>query len=402
MNTRFSLITLSISTAVLSLALVTNVAGATPSSVSDDAIGIGADVVTRGVADNHLLSHQDPDISQAEPLTLTEPISIYLPLLSTAGYIDKSAERNALMVLYNSTNGDGWFNDTGWGTDSSHCDWYGVTCSEHEHVTIIDLSFNGLTGTLPPEIGNLPMLTVLRLYGTFYLPCISYGAKGPPPCDLEYYQLRDPLPPEIGNLANLRELDLGLNQFAYLPPEIGNLSNLQVLKVTENPLTSLPPEIGNLANLHTLDLRWSKLTSLPPEIGNLANLQELWLLDNQLSSLPSEIGNLVSLQYLSLGSNQLASLPPEIGNLVSLEYLYLGSNQLPSLPPEIGNLVSLGFLGLSYNKLSGSIPAFLTNLGNLSILYLDGNPDFTCWETEEARDWALSLDGYSGPTCYLP
>jgi Leucine-rich repeat (LRR) protein len=388
--------------AVSSLALVITVVGATASIVSGETIGIKADTVIESAIDNHLLADLRPNISQDEPLTLTEPISIYLPLVSTAGYIDKTVERAALMALYNSTNGDNWYNNTGWGTEASYCEWFGVTCDQNGQVKIIDLSFNGLTGTLPSEIGDLPMLTVLRLYGTFESLCVSYGTKTPPPCGLKYYQLSDPLPPEIGNLMNLQELDLGLNQFTYLPPEIGYLSNLQVLKVGENPLTSLPPGIGNLANLLTLDLQWSELTSLPPEIGNLANLQELWLEDNELSSLPSEIGNLVSLQYLGLGSNKLASLPPEIGNLMSLQYLYLGSNLLTSIPPEIGNLVSLGFLGLTYNKLAGSIPAFLSNLANLSSLYLYGNPDLTCWETEEARDWALSIEGYFGPTCYFP
>jgi len=45
---------------------------------------------------------------------------------------------------------------------------------------------------------------------------------------------------------------------------------------------------------------------------------------------------------------------------------------------------------------------FLTNLVNLDSLDLSNNPDLTCWETEEARDWALSLDDYYGPTCFLP
>jgi hypothetical protein len=30
------------------------------------------------------------------------------------------------------------------------------------------------------------------------------------------------------------------------------------------------------------------------------------------------------------------------------------------------------------------------------------NVDLTCWETEEARDWALSLQYYNGPTCFIP
>jgi Leucine-rich repeat (LRR) protein len=484
MNTRFSLIALSIADAVLSLALVITVVGATASSVSGAATGIEQETVLREVAVNHLFAYQAPDIGQDEPMTLTEPISIYLPLLNN-GYIKNYAERAALMALYNSTNGGQWLNRYGWGTTSPHCEWYGVTCDEEEHVTVLDLGGNGLTGTLPSEIGNLPMLTVLRITGTEIF-CGKYCH------DLMY--LSGPIPAEIGNLANLRELNLWGNQLTSLPPEIGNLVNLRELYLWGNPLMTLPPEIGNLANLQVLNVASSQLTSLPPVIGNLLNLQELnvnfnqlaslhpgignlsslqklsltgnlltslpreicnlvnlqsldmslnqlaslppdlgnmvsleslalsgnqitslpleignlsslWYLDldsNQLTSLPPEIGNLTNLGILGLGNNQLTSLPLEVGNLVHLNLLYLGGNQLTSLPEGIGNFVKLVELNLSGNRISGFIPEFLSNLDNLSYLYLDGNPDLTCWETQEARDWALSIYDYSGPTCYFP
>jgi Leucine-rich repeat (LRR) protein len=220
-------------------------------------------------------------------------------------------------------NGDGWYNNTGWGTDTSYCEWYGVTCDADDHVRILDLDRNWLTGALPSEIGDLPMLTVLRLTGTTSSTKIG---------DIIYAKLSGPLPPEMGNLANLQTLYLDLNDFVSLPPEIGNLSNLQLL---------------------------------------------------------------------TLGSNQLTSLPPEPGNLPNLQWLYLSYNQLTFLPPELGNLPILQELDLSYNKLSGPTPAFLRNLGNLSALYLTGNP-LSCWEMEEARDWALSLDVYVGSTCFFP
>jgi hypothetical protein len=426
MNARYAFIASSIAIAVLSLALFITVVGGTASNMSGAVSGVEVVEVVRDGTDNRLLASQRPNISQNHALSLTELISIYLPLLSTVGYIDKSAERTALMAIYNSTNGDEWGNNTGWGTNSSHCEWYGVTCDENEHVAILDLTQNALTGTIPSEIGYLPMLTVLRLPGTISCTNIYYDTKAPPPpCDPEFYQLSGPIPPEIGNLRNLQELILDANQLSSLPPEIGNLVNLQSLDLSQNQLTSLPPEIGNLAgmqeiglwgnqldsipaeignlvNLPELYLSYNRLTSLPPEIGNLASLQVLVLEENYLATLPPEIGNLVSLQYLHLINNQLTSLPSEIGNLENLGYLYLSDNQLTSLPPEIGNLASLQMLSLGSNHLIGPIPAFLSNLGNLWYLNLEGNPDLTCWETQEARDWALSIPIYDGPTCFLP
>ena len=227
------------------------------------------------------------------------------------------------------------------------------------NTTELDLDDNQLTGSIPPEIGNLTNLTYLNLGGN---------------------DLTGSIPPEIGNLTNLTELFLGGNDLTgSIPPEIGNLTNLTVLSLGSNDLTgSIPPEIGNLTNLTELSLGGNDLIgSIPSEIGNLTNLTSLGLDNNDLTgSIPSEIGNLTNLTYLDLYNNQLTgSIPSEIGNLTNLTVLFLYNNDLTgSIPSEIGNLTNLTLLYLWNTQLTGQIPPEIGNLTNLQILNLYSNP----------------------------
>jgi Leucine-rich repeat (LRR) protein len=294
-------------------------------------------------------------------------------------YIPES-ERQALIDLYNSTDGDNWVNNTGWkGAVGTECNWYGVKCNnEKSYVIELDLDNNdegnNLTGAipqsiedlmhlqkidvchnlinkLPSEIGNLTQLKHLYLFAN----------------DLTH------LPAEIGNLTNLTYLTVCVNELTSLPPEIGNLTNLTTLYLHTAGLTSLPPEIGNLKNLTLLDLRWNQLTSILPEIGNLTNLTSfLKLSSNKLTHVPPEIGQLTKLMHLSLDSNELRNVPPEIGNLTNLTYLSLHLNKLTSLPTELGNLTNLHTLSLARNSLT-TIPPEIGNLSQLEYLSLCGN-----------------------------
>ena len=75
-----------------------------------------------------------------------------------------------------------------------------------ENTTVLNLGGSGLTGSIPPEIGNLTNLTDLRLYSN---------------------QLTGSIPPEIGNLTNLNKLTLSDNQLSgIIPEEICDLTNL--------------------------------------------------------------------------------------------------------------------------------------------------------------------------------
>ena len=174
---------------------------------------------------------------------------------------------------------DGLINGAAWSTDipftgGGQCDSSEVElwnqCYSIENTTELDLSNRGLTGEIPPEIGNLTNLTYLNL---------------------QWNDLTGPIPTEIGSSTNLAWLSLYFSGVTGL----------------------IPAEIGNLANLTHLDLQWNGLTgSIPPEIGNLANLINLGLGTNELTgSIPPELGNLTNLTSLRLNSNSLTGAIPE-------------------------------------------------------------------------------------------
>ena len=272
--------------------------------------------------------------------------------------VDVSAEEcNALVALYNATNGAEWENNDNWLDDNSINNWFGVTLSSG-HVTTVDLGFNQLHGTLPSQLGNLSKLQVLWLDGN---------------------NLSGPIPIELGELADLVSLVISENQLTgSIPAELGNLSNLKSLWLNKNNLTgSIPIELGSLANLVSLDISENQFSStIPIELSNLLNLNLLGLSRNELSgSIPVELGNLSNLVILNLSSNKLSgTIPSELDKLSNLEYLNLHSNQLSgSIPPSLGNLSNLHWFTLYLNQLSGSIPAELGKLSNLNYFILHSN-----------------------------
>jgi len=97
----------------------------------------------------------------------------------------------------------------------------------YDLANAFSLSDLGLSGQIPPEIGNLDSLEFLWL---------------------EDNQLTGPIPSEMGNLEHLKYLILHYNQISGpIPPEIGNLSNLEILKLNNNQLSGfIPDSICNL------------------------------------------------------------------------------------------------------------------------------------------------------------
>ena len=264
----------------------------------------------------------------------------------------------ALIALYAATDGPNWADAENWLTDAPLGDWHGVETDGRGRVTELSLSGNDLTGTIPPELGDLSSLTELSLY--------SNGLTGT-------------IPPELGDLSSLTELSLNLNGLTGpIPPELGNLTRLTRLNLGQNGLTGpIPPELGNLSNLRELNLPDNGLTGpIPSEFGNLTRLSELRLNSNDLTGpIPPGFGNLTRLSELRLNSNDLTGpIPPGFGNLTSLEELRLEGNDLTGLVlPELGNLTSLEELRLEGNALTGPVPPELGNLTNLRGLYLSGN-----------------------------
>jgi hypothetical protein len=256
-------------------------------------------------------------------------------------------EENALIALYNSTNGSAWIDNTDWLTvDSDPCTWFGITCTDGQ-VTTINLASNSLSGQIPSELGTLTSLADLHLNNNLMIGSI---------------------PPELGTLASLTYLNVSNNQLTgSIPPELGTLANLTQLDISGNLLTgNIPSELSSLANLTQLDISGNLLTgSIPPELGTLANLTQLDISGNLLTnSIPPELGTLSSLGELYLNSNMLTgSIPPELGTLASLHNLNLSNNNLrDEIPTSITSLTNLGQLDIGYNALKSSNSAVNTFL----------------------------------------
>ena len=76
---------------------------------------------------------------------------------------DAEPVRNALAALYEATSGSAWRNRDNWLTDAPLGRWYGVEVDHSGRVIGLDLSRNGLNGSIPAELANLTALEYLRL-----------------------------------------------------------------------------------------------------------------------------------------------------------------------------------------------------------------------------------------------
>ena len=302
-------------------------------------------------------------------------------------------DRAALVALYEATDGPNWAYDTNWLSDEPLGDWYGVSTDAAGRVVSLYLkgtpfrlglgqTSHGLSGSLPPDLGDLEYLTTLNL-GINNLSGSIPKELGElsrlTQLNLEDNGLSGDLPLELGNLSRLTSLKLANNDLTGpIPGEIGHLENLSTLDLTNNSISGeLPLEMGELSKLRVLQLDGNSLVGeLPDEIGNLTQLRRLVLDFNNLSgSLPEWIGNLENLDYLSVWDNNLSGeIPASIGNLTKLTHLDLAWNFLTGmLPNEIGKLTALEFLDVSRNELTGRINPQLIKLTNLDYLDLSNN-----------------------------
>jgi len=314
----------------------------------------------------------------------TGPISVTVDCNTATSAMDfgvgcdvPSAQKSALVDLYNATGGTSWTTNTNWPSGNATT-WYGIDTDNFCNVTRIELPVNNLVGPIPPEIGDLPLLEVLDLSDN--------NLSGPLPAtitdlsSLTYLLIQNnvnlsgALPSNIGDLTALKGLVTYNNSFTgTIPASLQNCTALENLHLEANQHTgSIPAFLGNLTNLYSINLGFNEFDDIiPPELGNLGNLIFLSLADNQLSGgIPLELGDLDLLEALDLHSNRLdGPIPSEIGNMSELRSLQLWDNQLDGeIPDEIDNLTNLEELNLYQNYLSGAIPGWtpLTNLRYLN------------------------------------
>ncbi|KAM3306795.1 hypothetical protein P3S67_013666 [Capsicum chacoense] len=97
------------------------------------------------------------------------------------------------------------------------------------------------------------------------------------------------LPPEIGNLKVVTKMDLLMNQFTNgIPREIGGLQNLVYLSLRHNKLQgSIPDSVSNLVGLEFLDLSHNNISRTNPK--SLEKLQNLKYFNVSINKLYVEI-----------------------------------------------------------------------------------------------------------------
>ncbi|KAL7249070.1 hypothetical protein ACSBR1_011269 [Camellia fascicularis] len=289
-----------------------------------------------------------------------------------------------------------------WNESSDCCSWEGVTCDwSNGHVIGLDLSCSHLQGTIQPNttLFYLRQLQTLNLaFNDFNFSAISPDFGSFPSLthlNLSYSNFTGLIPSKICYLSKLVSLDL--SYFNYYPQNpydssyslarleqhtfnmlLRNLTQLRELHLDSLNISSpLPHALLNLSSLTSLSLRYCQLRGKFSEnIFHFPNLRELCVSGNsELTGKLPYFNVTSSLQFLDLfRCNFSGSIPASLGNLTQITYLDFGYNSFSGqIPSSISNLAKLNPLYLDGNNLTGQIPDSLGNMSQLTILYLSEN-----------------------------
>ncbi|XP_030931736.1 probable leucine-rich repeat receptor-like serine/threonine-protein kinase At3g14840 isoform X1 [Quercus lobata] len=265
------------------------------------------------------------------------------------------------------------------------------------HVVRIVLKGQDLTGTLPPELVNLPYLeqidltlnylsgTIPQQWGSFTR-LLNISLLG--------NRLTGSIPIELGNISTLKSLVLEFNMLSgSLPRELGNLINIERLHFTSNYFTGEVPEtFAGLMTMKDFRIGENKFSGkIPDFIQNWTNLEKLVIQASGLNGpIPLHIAFLENLSDLRISDlrGPEAKFPP-LHNMTKMNTLILRNcNITGHLPEYLGKMNKLTTLDLSFNKLTGGIPSSYDGLlTGIDFMYLTGN-----LLSGPVRDWMLNKD----------
>ena len=128
--------------------------------------------------------------------------------------------------------------------------WQGVSIGRTGRIVALDLRDMNLTGRIPPQLGELDHLYLLRLDGN---------------------RLTGPIPAELGNLTRLTMLSLDGNRLTgSIPAELADLSNLRQLWLADNRLTgSIPHALAEIKDISVAVAGNSLSGCIPHELRRL-------------------------------------------------------------------------------------------------------------------------------------
>ncbi|CAL9225223.1 unnamed protein product [Arabidopsis halleri] len=298
---------------------------------------------------------------------------------------------------------------------------------ELDHLQILVLSNNNFSGSIPRCSKNFNTIAILHLRNNSLSGVI----------------------PEETISANLRSLDVGLNQLSGLPKSLINCTSLEFLNVEDNRINdTFPSWLRSLPDLQILVLRSNEFYGPISSSGGSMSFPKLRIFDisenrftgvlpsdyfagwSAMSSVVVEIfdsmfgfrvagstrdpyHNVVVLtnkgldmelvgsgftiyKTIDVSGNRLeGDIPESIGILKELIVLNMSNNAFTGhIPPSLSNLSNLQSLDLSKNRLSGSIPpelGKLTFLARMNFSYnrLEGPiPQATQIQTQNSSSFA--------------
>ncbi|WP_313268440.1 T9SS type A sorting domain-containing protein [Epilithonimonas vandammei] len=287
-----------------------------------------------------------------------------------------NSERNALITIYNATNGENW-NRT-WDLDKDPRNWFGISV-KNGAVTELNLSGNALKGNFPSNLTSFPKLTKLDLSNNQLSGDMATGISSLSlltKLDISNNRLTGDPTQSLTGLFNVDDLALGGNLFTI--PDVNgllqNFNNIKTLNLSDLGLINIPAKITAFTNLETLILDNNPIPA--NGFGNIANhpkLTNLSLSGLQLTQIPPQVSQLTQLTSLNLSNNALTEQTTSgLSNLTNLVWLSLENNQLAQIPSQIPQLKKLQTLNLGRNKISGGV-SLLTGLPNLQQLFLNNN-----------------------------
>jgi len=280
----------------------------------------------------------------------------------------KLGEKTKLENLYKDTKGQYWFNNEGWETDSEYCNWYGVKCNNDNFLVELKLRKNNLTGTSCwrcrldfEDLITLDLaqnqIELTNSSGLLYNRKMEYVDLAENICSGHVDVLQFPAL-KYFNVSHNRFTSAGFKRFNLAYNTIRNVdlsSNYIALDASEIFL-NIPPtlEYLSLSNNNIGGFLQEKFPRLHFAMANTS----------VSGPLPDFPNTAPQLRYLDLGNNRLTgTIPADIFKLGDLSVLNLAGNNLEqSIPSAIGDLSQLRFLNLSSNSLSQTIPIKLAKL----------------------------------------
>uniref|UniRef100_A0A0D9YST6 non-specific serine/threonine protein kinase n=1 Tax=Oryza glumipatula TaxID=40148 RepID=A0A0D9YST6_9ORYZ len=252
-----------------------------------------------------------------------------------------------------------------WRNRTDCCTWEGIICDVDGAVTEILLASRGLEGRISSSLSELTSLSRLNL---------------------SYNSLSGGLPPELIFSGSIVVLDVSFNCLGGELQEVDSSSSdwpLQVLNISSNLFTGAFPSTTweKMSNLVAINASNNSFTGHIPSSFCISSLSfaALDLCYNQFSGeIPAGIGKCSALRMLKAGHNNITgALPDDLFHATSLEYLSFPNNGLQGtikLVIKLSNLAS----SRNWRSFAWTITTYLgschlANCTNLAAIVLVSN-----------------------------